>query len=75
MYRLPAFCERFREDSAPLNELLCKGMPADLDPPTKENLVAFKTLKEALLNPPVLCLPVFGPLYAVDVDASQYQLS
>ncbi len=66
--------KRFAKISAPLNEMLCKGMPVDLYPPTMDQLVAFTTLKEALLNPPALCLPVYGRPYTVDVDASQYKL-
>ncbi len=42
--------------------------------PTGEQFVAFDTLKQRFLAPPILRLPVYGHYYTIDVDASKSQL-
>jgi hypothetical protein len=37
---------------------------------TTEQEVAFKTLKQALIEAPVLALPNFAKLFSVEIDAS-----
>ncbi len=68
------FIKDFAKIAGPINDLPKKGMPAHLGPPTGEQLVAFNTLKQRLLAPPILRLPVYGRPYTVDVHASKSQL-
>ncbi len=68
------FVKDFAKIAGPLNDLLKKGMPAELEPPTIEQLGAFQTLKQRLLEPPIVRLPVYGRPYTLDVDASKSQL-
>ncbi len=68
------FVKDFAKIAGPLNELLKKGMPVDLEPPTDQQIEAFHELKRRLLEPPILRLPVYDRPYTVDVDASKDQL-
>jgi len=69
------FVKGYSTIAAPLTDLLCKGMPETLrTPPTSEEVTAFETLRKALLNPPVLRLPMPDKPYVLDVDASENQL-
>ena len=68
------FVCNFARIAAPLNALLKKGMPAKLEPLNKEQLEAYNTLKEALINPPILRLPRINLPYSIDTDACEYQV-
>lgn len=68
------FVPRFSAIAAPLNALLCKGMPPNLGCLTPEAIAAFETLRDRLLSPPVLALPrAVGQMW-LDTDASDGQL-
>ena len=67
------FIKGFAKTSTPLTDMLKKDSETVWDEtlvPTKEQSEAFETLKEALITPPVLALPVRGRPYMVDCDAS-----
>jgi hypothetical protein len=51
------FVPLFSTLAAPLNTLLCKGMPPQFRPIPQNGVVAFNTLRDRLLSPPVLALP------------------
>ena len=68
------FVKHFAKIVQPLNELVKKGTPKDLTAPMEQRIDAFHTLKEALLNSPILCLPQPGKPYTVDVDASAHHV-
>ncbi len=68
------FVMDFAKIADPLNDLFKKVMSADLTPPTGEQIGAFQTLKQRLLETPILRLRVYGRPYTLDVDASQSQL-
>ena len=58
------FVKNFAEIAKPLNDLLKKGMP-DVFPRLKpEQTEAFRKRRQALLEPPVLALPVAGRRYS-----------
>ena len=68
------FVPHYAKIAHPLNQLLKKGQPAQLegfDEPCKK---AFHKLKGAILAPPVLALPKKDLPYSVDTDASDYQI-
>ena len=68
------FVKNFAKIEQPLNELVKKATLKDSTAPMEQRLDAFHTLKEALLHPPILCLPQPGTPYTVDVDASARQV-
>ena len=68
------FVPHYAKIAHPLNQLLKKGQPVQLegfDEPCKK---AFHKRKEAILAPPVLALPKKDLPYSVDTDASDYQI-
>ena len=72
MYR--RFVPNYAKIAHPLNELLKKGQPVQLegfDEPLKK---AFHKLQDAILASPVLALPKKDLPYSVDTDASDYQI-
>jgi len=68
------FVKNFAKTAGPLTDLLKKGLLFQLSPPSQEQMKSFNSLREALLNPPVLRLPRPGVPYVLDVDASKAQL-
>jgi RNase H-like domain found in reverse transcriptase len=50
-----------------------KGMPPQLGPITQDGVVAFNTLRDCLLSPPVLVLPLAKGQIWLDTDASDVQ--
>ncbi|CDF35613.1 unnamed protein product [Chondrus crispus] len=68
------FVPHYAKIAHPLNQLLKKGQPVQLegfDEPCKK---AFHKLKDAILAPPVLALPKKDLPYSVDTDARDYQI-
>jgi hypothetical protein len=55
--------------AAPLNALLCKGMPPQLGPIPQDSVVAFNTLRDRLMSPPVLALTRAKGQMWLDTDA------
>ena len=68
------FVPHFSTLAAPLNALLCKGMPPQLGPIPQDGVTAFNTLRDRLLSPPVLALPRAKGQIWLDTDASDGQL-
>jgi RNase H-like domain found in reverse transcriptase len=68
------FVPGFYKVSGPLNHLLKKGEGPKLGTLTKEQLLAFETLREKLLQPPILALPRREGRYILDTDASDGQI-
>ena len=68
------FIPNFSHIAAPLNALLKKGMPTNLEPFGDSESAAFDSLINAVLSPPVLSLPKRDLSFSVDTDASDYQL-
>jgi hypothetical protein len=68
------FVPGFAKIASPLNALLRKGESPQLGPFNKDQLEAFMTLKERLINPPILSLPRSQGQYTLDTDASQDQI-
>jgi hypothetical protein len=62
------------QHAGPLNHLLKKGEGPKLGPLTKEQLLAFETLREKLLQPPILPLPRREGRYILDTDAFDGQI-
>jgi transposase InsO family protein len=67
------FVKGFSTLAAPLTKLLRKDQPERFVL-NEEQLKAVENLKESILNPPVLALPVSGRPYIVETDASANQL-
>jgi hypothetical protein len=55
--------------SGPLTQLLRQGETFQWTPMTK---TTFQTLKDALVNAPVLALPDFTQSFVIETDACQY---
>ena len=68
------FVKGFSKIAAPLNLLLRKGETPQLGPLSSEQVSAFETLRDALLNPPILALPRLEGTFTLDTDASDHQL-
>jgi RNase H-like domain found in reverse transcriptase/Reverse transcriptase (RNA-dependent DNA polymerase) len=68
------FVRGFAKIEAPLNLLLRKGETPQLGPLSSEQVTAFDTLCDALLNPPILALPLIEGAFTLDTDASDHQL-
>jgi RNase H-like domain found in reverse transcriptase/Reverse transcriptase (RNA-dependent DNA polymerase) len=68
------FVPHFSTLAAPLSALLCKCMPPQLGPIPKDGVVAFNTLRDRLLSPPVLALPRAKGQMWLDTEASDGQL-
>ena len=68
------FVPNFARTAAPLQKLLRKGQPFDLLPLDDDQLRAFDLLKQALAEPPVLCLPRSDLPFSIDTDACQHQI-
>ena len=68
------FVPKFSAVVEPLNQLLTKGMPAQLPPPTPEMQRSFKLLKAALTEPPILQLLCESKRLLFETDASAYQI-
>jgi RNase H-like domain found in reverse transcriptase len=64
------FVPGFEKVAGPLNYLLKKREGPKLGPLTKEQLLAFETLRDMLLQPPILALPRREGRYILDTDAS-----
>lgn len=68
------FVQNYSQIAAPLNALLKKGIPLQLEPFGPDEANAFSTLVTNVTNPPVLALPKPGLPYSLDTDASAYQV-
>jgi RNase H-like domain found in reverse transcriptase len=68
------FVRGFAKIAEPLNLLLQKGETPQLGPMSYKQVTAFDTLRDALLNPPVLALPRIEGAFTLDTDASDHQL-
>lgn len=68
------FASGFAKVATPPNALTSTHLSKDLSPLTEETQQAFDTLRELLLNPPILAIPGEGAHYTVEVDASYDQL-
>jgi RNase H-like domain found in reverse transcriptase len=64
----------FSKIAAPLNLLLRNGETPQLGPLSSEQVTTFDTLRDALLNPPILALPLIDGAFTIDTDASDHQL-
>jgi hypothetical protein len=63
------FIKHYGMISRPLTQLLRKGATFQWTPTTE---TAFRTLKDALVNAPVLALPDFAHSFVLETDACQY---
>ena len=63
------FVKGFSKIAAPLNLLLRKGETPQLGPLSSEHVSAFETLRDALLNPPILDLPRIEDVFTLDTYA------
>ena len=71
------FVKGFASVSTPLTDMLKKESGTEWGPdlePTEEQREAFQRLKDALVRPPVLALPVRNRPYMIDCDASAYAI-
>jgi hypothetical protein len=68
------FVRGFAKIAEPLNLLLRKGETPQLGPLSSKQVTAFDTLRDALLNPPILALPRIEGAFTLDTDASDHQL-
>jgi RNase H-like domain found in reverse transcriptase len=68
------FVSGFAKVAGPLNHLLKKGEGPKLGTLTKEQFLAFETLRDKLLQPPILALPRREGRYILDTDASDGQI-
>ena len=68
------FIRSFAGLARPLNAMLKQEHPSVYGDPTAEQMTAFEALKQALLHPPILALPILGLPLMLDTDASAYQL-
>ncbi|CDF38512.1 unnamed protein product [Chondrus crispus] len=68
------FVPHYAKIAHPLNQLLKKGQPVQLEGFDEPCEKAFHKLKDAILAPPVLVLPKENLPYSVETDASDYQI-
>ena len=68
------FVPNFARAAAPLNDLLKKGQAFELPPLDEKQRKAFDSLKQALIEPPILRLPQSDLEYSVDTDACNHQV-
>ena len=66
------YVKNFSEIASPLNNLLKKDVPFEWTPKCQ---VAFDTLKERLISPPVLSYPHFDRKFILYCDASNFSIS
>ena len=69
------FVKSFAKIAAPLSDMLKKDSLTDWNQtiePTEDQQEAFDTLKNHLIEPPILALPKPGRPYMIDCDASDY---
>jgi RNase H-like domain found in reverse transcriptase len=64
----------FSKIAAPLNILLRNGETPQRGPLSSEQVTAFDTLRDAIVNPPILALPRIEVAFTLDTDASDHQL-
>lgn len=68
------FIPKFARMAAPLNQILKKGHPVALPPPTEEQQESFSLLKNALVSPPILRIQRPDLPYSVETDACKDQV-
>ena len=68
------FVPHYAKIAHPLNQLVKKGQPVQLEGFDEPCKGAFHNLKEAILAPPVLAVPKKDLPYSVDTDASEFQI-
>ncbi|CDF40036.1 retrotransposon protein [Chondrus crispus] len=68
------FVPNFARTAAPLNVLLAKGKPFQLEKFSVEQSKAFGLLKTAVISPPILKLPRSNLPISVDTDACERQV-
>ncbi|CDF40411.1 unnamed protein product [Chondrus crispus] len=68
------FVANFERTAAPLNALLAKGKPFQLEEFSVEQSKAFSLLKTALISPPILKLPRSNLPVSVDTDVCKRQV-
>ena len=68
------FVKNFARIAAPLNNKLHKDQPKSFGALTDEEFEAFATLRNHLINPPILALPKVGKKYIVETDACDEQV-
>jgi RNase H-like domain found in reverse transcriptase/Reverse transcriptase (RNA-dependent DNA polymerase) len=68
------FVRGFAKIAAPLNLLLRKLETPQPGHLSSEQVTTFDTLRDALLNPPILALPRIEGAFTLDTDASDHQL-
>ena len=68
------FIRNYAHVAKPLSSMLKKDLKIDWQSPTSAQLEAFETLKNQLVKPPILSLPMKGRPFMIDTDASGYQL-
>ena len=66
--------KNFSRISKPLNVKLMKDKPQQWGDLNEEETKAFETLKERLIEPPVLALPKLQGRYTIDTDACNTQV-
>ena len=64
----------FAAIARPLKNMLEAEEPKAFGEPAEEQLKAFETPRDALVNPPVLALSKLGLSIMIDTDASNYQI-
>ena len=68
------FVPRYSQIAAPLNKLLKKGQPEKLITFGPDADYAFRTLIDAVTQPPVLALPKRDLPFSIDTDSPDYQV-
>ncbi|CAN8076107.1 unnamed protein product [Agarophyton chilense] len=68
------FVQGFAKVSAPLTAMLKKGTPSECEALTDDQYESFQTLKDKILNPPILALPKPNRPFVLDTDDCDVQL-